>query len=260
MNPINLTSNWPVRPGVCRYARLANSPRTSAQAWPTAARSRKCPARPRQMAVFTVACRARARSRTELTATHPARIRSTLGLTAIHPAWTRSTLGRTAIHPARTRSTAVCRAVRCRMAIPWRDSSPGCRTAGGSPLARTAFTGRAHRVRRAEQRAGIPRPRHHHILSPRTRTRSAATGGGHLRRPLLRPVRPGRAAQSRVRAVKAVWAVRAAPVRAGLRKVRRDFRLRLDPQGFPAPPGSRRRASTRACRVPASTPSTAVSA
>jgi hypothetical protein len=246
MNPISLTSNGPVSPAACRYARQANSPRTSALAWPTAARSRKCRARPWQMAASTVASRARAWSTADLTAIRPARTRSTLELTAIHL--------------PRTRSTAVCRAVRCRMAIPWRDSSPGCRTAGGSPLARTAFTGRAHRVRRAEQRAGIPRPRHHHILSPRTRTRSAATGGGHLRRPLLRPVRPGRAAQSRVRAVKAVWAVRAAPVRAGLRKVRRDFRLRLDPQGFPAPPGSRRRASTRACRVPASTPSTAVSA
>jgi hypothetical protein len=224
-------------PGARRYGRLANSPRTSAQAWPTAARSRQCPARSRQMADFTAIRLARTRSMADLTAIHPVRTRSTADLTAIRL--------------VRTRSTALGRAARCQTAIPWRAGSPGCRTAAGSPLARTAFTGRAHRVRQAEQRAGTPRPRRHHILSPLTRTRSAATGGGHPRLPLPRLVRPGRAAQSRVRAVR---------VLAGLRKVRRDLRLRPDPQGFPALPGSRRHASTRACRVPASTPPTAVSA
>jgi hypothetical protein len=229
-------------PGTRRCGHQANSPRTSAQARPTAARSRKCPARSRQMADFTVAA--------------PARAWRTADLTAIHPARTRSTKDLTAIHPARTRSTAVCRpascrAARCRTAIPWRAGSPGCRTAAVSPLARTAFTGRGHRVRQAEQRAGTPRARHHHIPSPRTRTRSAAAGGGHLPLPLPRPVRPRQTAQSPVRAVR---------VLAGLRKVRRDSRLCRDPQGFLGPPDSRRHASARARRVPASTPLTAASA
>jgi hypothetical protein len=155
--------------------------------------------------------------------------------------------------PARTRSTAGCRAARCRMEIPCRVGSPGCRTAAGSRLARTAFTGLGHRVRQAEQRAGTPRRRHHHIPSPRTRTRSAAAGDGRPRLPLRRPVGPGRPAQSQA------GQLRVARVLAGPRKVRRDLRLGRGPQGFLGPPASQRHASTPACRAPALTPPTAAS-
>ena len=163
------------------------------------------------------------------------------------------TAPRTRICPGRARQMADS-AQRCRMAIPWRDGSPGCRTAAESRLARTASTGPGHWVRQAEQRAGPARLRHHHVPSPRTRTRSAAAGDGRPRLPLARPVRPRRAAQGRPDQFRAVR------VLGGLRKVRSDLRARRDPQGFLGPPGSRRHASTRARRGPASMPLTAASA
>jgi hypothetical protein len=163
------------------------------------------------------------------------------------------TAPRTGRCPGRAREMADL-AQRCRMAIPWRDGSPGCRTAAESRLARTAFTRRGHRVRQAEQRAGPARPRHRRIPYPRTRTRSAAAGDGRPRLPLPRPGRPRRAAQGRLDQFLAVR------VLAGPRKVRSDLRLRRDPQGFPGPPGSRRHASARARRGPASMPPTAANA
>ncbi len=172
------------------------------------------------------------------------------------------------------------RAAGYRTGSPGQDISTGCRTAAGSRPTRIAFTVPRHRARQAERRAGqaerragMARPRPHRTWCPRSRTRSAATGGDRPRLPLARlsrhpllalryRARPARAAQSRALPFQAAQSP-AVPFQAAQSQAQRalagarDMAVGLAP---PADPDSRRYASTQGRRVLATMPPTAANA